>query len=336
MPEAPKPPAMPHDRLFKATFSQPEHARTELAAVLPEALVSLIEWDTLSLVSGEFVDPALSHLQSDLLFEAQVGNTQTLLYLLFEHQSSVDPRMPLRLLRYMMRIWDRYEQGHVGEALPVIVPVVLFHGPTGWNAPTRFRDLFVLGESLRHAMAAFIPDFQFALDDLSLVDDEALKARALTELARLTLVVLQRYRNATDPLAVLGAWTEAIVAVLTAPNGVQALSAIAAYTLAVTEKPSHIRAFFQQLGPHAEEAFVTAADQLIEQGVAQGIEQGVARGIEQGVALGQASLLSRQLKLRFGGLSAEVEQRLATASSAELEHWGEQLLSAPTLEDVFS
>jgi predicted transposase YdaD len=102
--------------------------------VLPPELSCSFDWDTLSLLSGEFVDPQFAHLHSDLLFSVQLGSDTACIYLLFEHQSRVDVGMPLRLLRYMTRIWERFD----------------------------------------------------VLDDLSKLDDSALRARALTEFARLT------------------------------------------------------------------------------------------------------------------------------------------------------
>ena len=104
--------------------------------MLPSALVECVDWSTLDLVSGEFVDPQLAHLQSDLLYTVQVDGVHACIYVLLEHQSTVDRYMPLRLLRYRTRIWDRFAQDRAGDLLPVIIPVVLHHSHSGWTAPT--------------------------------------------------------------------------------------------------------------------------------------------------------------------------------------------------------
>ena len=65
----------------------------------------------------------LKQLHSDVLYRAELGGEQALwLYILFEHQSTPEPRMAWRLLRYMTRIWDQ-EAGE-GPLWP-IVPLVL-------------------------------------------------------------------------------------------------------------------------------------------------------------------------------------------------------------------
>ena len=65
------------------------------------------------------------------------------MYLLFEHQSSPDPWMRLRLLRYGCRIWeaDRRDDPDRRELRP-IVPVVFYQGARDWNHSTAFSDLF--------------------------------------------------------------------------------------------------------------------------------------------------------------------------------------------------
>ena len=73
-----------------------------------------------------------------------------------------------------------------------------------------------------------------------------------------------------------------------------------------------------------------------EEGLKQGIEQGIEQGREVGLAEGQRRLLTRLLTRRFGALPEEVLQKLSLASEAELTVWGEQLLLAGSLAEVFA
>ena len=74
-------------------------------------------------------------------------------------------------------------------------------------------------------------------------------------------------------------------------------------------------------GPEAEEVAVTAGEKLLEQGLLDG----------------ERKLLRRQLckRLELAQLPADVEQRITSASEAQLETWGDRVLDASTLEDVF-
>jgi len=53
---------------------------------------------------------------------------------------------------------------------------------------------------------------------------------------------------------------------------------------------------------------------------------------EQG---GEAKFLTRLLERKFGPLDAEVRSRIAQADSERLLEWGERVLTAERLEDVF-
>ena len=83
-----------------------------------------------------------------------------------------------------------------------------------------------------------------------------------------------------------------------------------------------------------------ARDEGIQQGIQQGLKQGLEQGLEQGLSQGQTegerALLVRLLTRRFGELDHETKQRLDDASTDELERWGENVLEAQTLDEVFS
>ena len=80
--------------------------------------------------------------------------------------------------------------------------------------------------------------------------------------------------------------------------------------------------------------------QGMQRGMQQGMEQGMQRGMEQGMdqgrVEGERALLERQLRRRFGMLSPEFTERLSQASAADLETWADNVLDAPTLDDVFN
>ncbi|HEX5752872.1 MAG TPA: Rpn family recombination-promoting nuclease/putative transposase [Archangium sp.] len=81
----------PHDLFARYTFGHPERAAAELRAVLPAHVVSEVDWSSLRREPVSVVDPELRQTESDLLFSARLRSGQPLLlYVLLEHQSSVD------------------------------------------------------------------------------------------------------------------------------------------------------------------------------------------------------------------------------------------------------
>ena len=154
-------PSHPHDRLFRRIFSNPEHAAAELRTILPAELLTALDLPALEVVPGaSYVDAELAERQVDLLYRVphRESGEPALVYVLFEHQSSVDPRMPARLLVYMARIWEQWMRENPSGKLPLIVPAVLHHSSTGWTAPARFAELLAIPETVRASLGGTLLD----------------------------------------------------------------------------------------------------------------------------------------------------------------------------------
>ena len=73
-------------------------------------------------------------------------------------------------------------------------------------------------------------------------------------------------------------------------------------------------------------------DRLINQGREEGRREGEKAGREEGAR----RLLAKLLQLKFGDLDRAIEQRLTEASLAKLEVWSERVLTAETIDAVFT
>jgi predicted transposase/invertase (TIGR01784 family) len=259
-----------------------------------------------------------------------------LIYILFEHQSTVDALMSFRLLRYEVRIWERWLRDNSGaHKLPVILPVVLHHSLTGWAGSTAFEDLLDVDAATFADIAAHVPRFRFALEDISHETDEALRARAITALARLSLWCLRHAREPWELVDRLGAWLDLVREVRRAPHGMAAMVLIMRYIFLTNEpsKPEELVArLLAAVGEEGKEEIMTAADQLMERGREQGLKQGIKQGVERG----RREMLLDQLCERFGVLSDAVVARVTAAGLAELQTWSKRVLTAPGLDEVFA
>ncbi|NMO20072.1 transposase [Pyxidicoccus fallax] len=322
----------PHDLFVRFTFSHPERAAAELRAVLPPAVVSEVDWSTLrressSVVDPE-VDPELRETQSDLLFSARLlGGGPVLLYVLLEHQSSVDRWMALRMLRYVVRQLEHWRKEHPeSERLPVIVPLVMYHGPEGgWSAPRRVEELFELPGPPRDDphWRELVPRFAYLLDDLTTERAEALMARPGPPLVRLALLVL-RFGRTEELARRLPDWKALFAELEARPGAWDELVALVRYILQVGDRATRT-AMADVLASatdarRAEELMKTYAEELIEEGMSKGLARSVLR----------------VLHTRGLGLDDRARQRILSCTDPDvLERWLERALSATSLADVF-
>jgi predicted transposase/invertase (TIGR01784 family) len=324
----------PHDTLFKAVFGQPEHARGALRSVVPPAVAEALDWSSLAPCSGNFVDPVLRERYTDVLFSVSWhGGGEALVHVLFEHQSTSDGWMAFRFLRYLVRIWERWLTDHPrAKALPVIVPVVLYHGAQPWSAPLALGALLDIPEAVRPAIASHVLQFTYLVDDLSEVPDDRLRSRAMTALGRLVEACFKHARTRADLLDVLSGWADVVREVVRAPHGLQALALVMRYILLVNDhvEPEALQAFLERVaGPEAKDTVMTAGERLIQ--------QGEERGLQKGIRQGERALLLRLLRMRFGNqVDDATERRLEAASAEQIAVWAERVLSAATLAELLA
>ena len=64
-------------------------------------------------------------------------------------------------------------------------------------------------------------------------------------------------------------------------------------------------------------------------------QEGIEEGLQKGRQEGEAELLLRLLERRFGPVDETIRTRIRAADSQTLLTWGEQILTAQTIEEVF-
>ncbi|MFM8332882.1 MAG: Rpn family recombination-promoting nuclease/putative transposase [Candidatus Methylumidiphilus sp.] len=319
-----------HDRFFRETFSRREVAEGFLRSYLPEAVVAAIEWDTLEIAKDSFIEKALRQHFSDLLYTVRHCGRALKIYLLVEHKSHPDVWVPLQLLRYQVRIWELHRKQNPQDLLPPILPLVLYHGQTIWQTPTRFMGLF--GE-MDAAFAEYVPDFRYELCDLNLPEPAQIRNAVLSRL------VLQALKHIFDPepKQTLAELLPLVREILDRETALEMLEVVLRYYVQAT----------QSLDEHDIRDLITAdedntmptfIDRYIEQGRQQGWlagrEEGKEEGREEGKYEGQRELLLRQINRKFGPPTAQQRRRVKQADGETLLRWSEQMLFAESVEEA--
>lgn len=168
----------PHDKFFKETFGDTEIAKDFLNNYLPREIRSIVSVKTLEPQKDSFIDEELQEGFSDMLFRVTVDNKEGYLYFLFEHKSYASKDTAFQLLKYMIKIWEEKSKKENVKKLPIIIPLVIYHGKSSWNITTSFGELIDGYEKLPSGIKKYIPDFEYLLYDISKYKDEEIKGEA--------------------------------------------------------------------------------------------------------------------------------------------------------------
>ena len=262
----------PHDRLFRAVFSDPTEAASLLHKALPDTIRHRLDWTTLALVDGTFIDEELRKSQVDLLYEVEDTETgePASVYVLLEHQSTPDPLMRLRLLRYCCRIWETdFRNNPDRHGWRLIVPVVFYQGTRGWRYSTEFSDEFL--ETNR--TLPWVPKFAHVLLDQTNLAPEAVTGSVRARIAQLLLMAASGHRPDTSLRLITD------LASLPEAGGEGNLGLFLWY-LTATQDRERLDTFKQTMHNHGIDIggqLMTYAEELLAEGEARGRAKGEQR-----------------------------------------------------------
>ena len=326
----------PHDAAFKSAFRNRELAQAFFEAYLPAKIVRHIDFSVLETDNKSYVDEFFRDSHSDIVYRTRLRDRAAFLYLLFEHQSTPDHRMPFRLLCYMVNLWKDYEAQHPGtKHLPVIFPAVLYHGRRKWNAPLSFGDMI---KGNNRDFRKFIPNFTYQLYDLSEYGDELLMPGNHMALA----VVLYLFKHIFDKNSenVLRQATDLFVRIEDRTIFSEFIEWALTYFLhARNEDPEDIITLISRESERVGDerirrAAMTAAEKLRQKGMEQGKLLGIEQGKLIGAEEGEKKALLKMLRRRFGSVPPVLEQKLRKSGTDVLDRFGEAIFDFKDLKDA--
>ena len=153
------------DRSTRWLFQFRENVEGLIRIIAPE-LAASIDFDRLTALNRTFISEELREQESDIVyqvpFQGAAATEELIIYILIEHQSTVDPTMGFRVLSYMMQLWLEQQQDwearklSLGERrLSMVLPIIFYTGRQEWGAPLSLTGIMDIPESL----ARFVPTF---------------------------------------------------------------------------------------------------------------------------------------------------------------------------------
>lgn len=166
-----------HDTSYRFLLSSKKLFVELLRSFINKGWVQAVDEENVQEIPHSFVLQDFKRQEADLVYRVKLNGQDVVFYLLLEMQSSVDFRMPYRLLLYQVEIW-RYLLQNEEDALsnrktfqlPPIVPIVLYNGKQKWSAELEFRKLLA-NENL---FGSELLNFEYLLIDVARYTEEEL------------------------------------------------------------------------------------------------------------------------------------------------------------------
>lgn len=329
-----------HDAAYKRLFSQPRMVQDLLKGFAARGWSDSLDLDTLTALPASYVTHDLRQRHSDLVWRVRFRDERWLyLVLLLEFQSTVDRSMTVRTLTYTGLLYQKLiDEGvlHEHDALPPVLPIIIYNGRGKWTAATDVGDLIRTSDP---ALAPYQPSQRYFLLDEGKADPRDLPTGNLVS----ALVALERAR---EPKSAERQVHE-VIDVLKGQEDDELRRAFSAWAT-VTLMPRRFRSTKTDPLAQLEEMRSMLAERVQEwtkdwvaQGREEGRAEGRAEGHEKGRAEGRAEERSLLCRLAARKFDASAAGRLADALAgvddpARLAQVGEWIIECETAADLMT
>ncbi|MYB64498.1 Rpn family recombination-promoting nuclease/putative transposase [Candidatus Poribacteria bacterium] len=273
------------DKSIRFLFKHIEHLRG-LIQFLSGELTEHLDFSHAKRGMRSYIDTTLRDSISDIVFTVPFRNAsngdEVTIYILIEHQSTVDRMMGLRLHSYMCQIWKDQLEEQRKTKVPVsqqrlspILPIVFYTGDRRWEIPVTLNAVMDVPE----LMTRFVPTFETLF--LAVKDTDTDEFLEQNHPFGWLMSVTQQV--STDEKPIDDTLMEALTRLDTLSPEESLLHAHALIYLShlvVSKRPQAEREhliehiLIHNRDTEVENIIMTGAEALVQQGKAEGLEQG--------------------------------------------------------------
>ncbi|MBK5937709.1 Rpn family recombination-promoting nuclease/putative transposase [Halochromatium roseum] len=270
-------------------------------------------------------------------------------YLLIEFPSTANPTMPLRMLHYVACFYQHLIKTKVTtptQGLPPILPIVLYNELDRWSAAEDISDQIrpeppqFLRAYQPHLRDDLIDEGRYTSEQLSAIDsplsglfqveiasgDRASLQAAVDRLARL----IQADPNKARLDRLITRWLKRHLQRLGAQIDLTQINSLVEDKAMLAENLLHWAERERQEGRkegHKEGR---------QEGKKEGHQEGQKEGQKVGRKVGVEGTLRKLITLKFGEIPESASKRLEQAADEQPDTWVEQILTANSLDDLFT
>ncbi len=322
------------DKSARWLFQDKENVRG-LIEILANELSERIDFNQLKQINRSFIPNTLREQESDIVYSVPIKHEsktdEILIYILIEHQSTVDITMGFRVLFYMTQIWDWQRRDYESDNTPKskwrfrpILPIVYYTGSRQWKTPLTLDTIM----DVPQGFDPFIPKFDIISLNIKDTEDEVL-TKTGHPLGWL-LTVLKKEETSTETLGNILVEALSNIKSLSDEYSHQKQRAVIYFLLLIlhrrpAEDHENLISLINKSTPNMEVQTMakSMADVLKEQGIEQGEIQ----------AKQQAAL--KLINIKFDDVPNDVSNKITSITDIlRLDLLFEKAATAQTLDEI--
>lgn len=316
----------PHDKFFKETFGNVEVAKDFISNYAPQSILNIVDMNTLEPQKDSFINGELQEVFSDMLFKTEINNREGYIYFLFEHKSYTSKNISFQLLKYMLEIWEAKVKKENTNELPIIIPLVIYHGKDDWKIKTTLGEMIIGYKDLPEDVKKYVPDYEYLLYDISRYTDEEIKGEAQLRIIISILRDVFTKDSKTVKATALRAM-EHLQELEDRQTGIEYFETLMKYLLNVGKrlKKEDIEDIIKKVEtsyPEGSEVVMTLAEKFREEGELRGRKEE------------RVKTATRLLTRKFGALPEDIKGRIQQLDADTLEVLIDGIFEYKSLEDT--
>jgi|SRR5690625_675154 len=208
------------------------------------------------------------------------------IYFLFEHKSYAGKDIIFQLLKYMAEIWNAKWNKEKTDRLPLIIPLVVYHGSPRWNVETTLGGMITGYKELPGDVKKFVPDYEYLIYDISNYTDEEIKGEARVRILITMYRDVQKAKDVKELLETIDKALQYLQELDDKQTGIEYFETFMRYIFSVAKNLSRedideIIGKIENIYPEGSELVMTLADILREEGKEEGKKEGKKEGIKE-------------------------------------------------------
>ncbi|MDR2761032.1 MAG: Rpn family recombination-promoting nuclease/putative transposase [Planctomycetaceae bacterium] len=333
-----------HDEYCKNIFAILEIARRIFLCIFPSEMTKTIDLNRLEIVDTKFISNQLRINLFDMLYRVPLNEIESWVYFLIEFKSNNDQGTIIQLYQYVNTIWMKLwnDNGKPDDFFfPCVVSMIFHCGESPFTGIINIADQVDLPANSYFRSSTI--NYKSLLYDLNTKSKSDLPEEPIVNMF-FTVHLIAREKDADEQAFTLftkfqyNIRNDKLLAVVWDISLWYLCTSAKHFTTGMYEKLIKLT---QEIGGKIMTPSVieTYYDQATKQGITIGETRGIAIGETRGEIRGESSgraalsrIVTRDLRRRFGELSAELQNRITeTQSLGKLEELSEFALTCVSL-----